>query len=134
MGAFSLSLSYRYPAAGPCSFPLLATKRGFMKPAQIHDAIHKASHETSRIATAQLKAEASNSGWPSHLVNSMHVVYDNNEFAVHTHEKHHAESLDHEYGLPGRQPNPAIRRTNNRTAEAENFFVGRLFNHLEGLL
>jgi hypothetical protein len=105
-----------------------------MKPAQIHDAIHKASLETSRIASAHLKAEAINSGWPKHLAHSLHVSYEDNEFGVHTHENHVAESLDHEYGTPSRQPNPAIRRSANRTAPSENFFVNRLFNHLEGLL
>lgn len=105
-----------------------------MNAAQIHSAIHKASHETSRIASKHIQSEAHNSGWPEHLSKSLHVVYDKDGFNVHTHEDHVSETLDHEYGTPGRQPNAALRRSANKTREVENFFVNRLFSHLEDSL
>lgn len=105
-----------------------------MKPAHIHDAIHKASHETSRIASAHLRQEAAMSGWPEHIVNNMHVSYDKDGFGVHVHERHHAEALDQEYGVPGRQPNAAMRRSIHNTSQSEDFFVNRLYKHLEDSL
>lgn len=105
-----------------------------MKAANLHSAIHKASHETSRLATAHLRAETSNSGWPSHLSHSIGVTYGKDGFEVHVPESHHSEALDHEYGLPGQQPNPAIRRVANRTGDVETFFVNRLYKHIEDSL
>lgn len=105
-----------------------------MNAAQIHSAISKASHETSRIAEAHIKSEAHVSGWPEHLTSALNVVYDKTGFNVHTHKDHEAETLDHEYGTPNRQPNPVLRRSANRTHEVEDFFVNRLYNHIEGLL
>lgn len=98
------------------------------------NAIHKASHETSRLVGAHLRAEAKASGWPSNVAHSMSVNYSKDGFAVHVDEKHHATALDHEYGTPDLQPSAAIRHTANRTAEHEHFLVNRLHKHLEGLL
>ena len=101
-----------------------------MNAAQIHSAINKASHETSRMASANLRKEAHTSGWPEHIAKSLEVTYGNGGFSVNTDEDYVAETLDHEYGTPDRRPNAAIRRTNNRTSDIENFFVNRIFNHI----
>ena len=105
-----------------------------MKKDHVLNAIHKASHETSRLAGAHLRAEARASHWPAHIVSGMNVTYGKDGFAANVHEKHHAEALDHEYGTPERQPTAAVRRSANRTRESENFLVNRLAKHLEGLL
>lgn len=105
-----------------------------MKQDHVLNAIHKASHETSRLAGAHLRAEANASHWPSHIVSGMSVTYSKSGFAANVHDKHHAEALDHEYGTPDRQPTAAVRRSANRNRETENFLVHRIAKHLEGLL
>lgn len=105
-----------------------------MKQDHILSAIDKASNETAHFVGAHLRAEAHNSNWPEHVVRSMHVTHDKGQFNANVHESHHAEALNHEYGTPGSQPNAAIRRTANRTAEPERFLVNRLFQHIEDSL
>ena len=105
-----------------------------MKKDHVLNAIHKASHETSRLVGAHMRSEAKATGWPSHVVSGMSVSYSKGGFDANVNEKHHSEALDHEYGTPDRQPSGAIRHTANRTAESENFLVNRLYKHLEAYL
>ena len=84
--------------------------------------------------SAHARVEAHNSGWPEHLADSIHAKHDKTGFSYHTHDTHHAAIMDVEYGTPSTQPNAAIRRSSNRTAQAEAFFMKRLNNHLGGLL
>jgi formylmethanofuran:tetrahydromethanopterin formyltransferase len=102
-----------------------------MKPAHIHEAIHKASHETSRVASASMRKEAAKSGWSRDVVKNTKVLYDNNEFGVHVKEEHYAAALDHEYGTPDSRPTAAVRRMSNRTDHLENFLVNRIYKHIE---
>ena len=105
-----------------------------MKKDHVLNSIHRASHETSRLVGAHLRAEAKATGWPSHVVSGLHATYSKDGFTANVHEEHHAEALDHEYGSPARQPSGAVRHTANRTAESENFLVNRLYKHLEAHL
>jgi hypothetical protein len=89
-------------------------------------AVHAASHEASKVMSSQLRSEARASGWPEHVVRSMHVKYDSGKFTSHVHPAHAAEAADLEYGTPNQRPTAAIRRAANRTQEAEKFLVGRL--------
>ena len=89
-------------------------------------ALHQATHETSRVMSRQLRAEAHASGWPSHVVRSMKVNYNEGNFEAHVHDAHKSEAHDLEYGTPGTQPSAAVRRYANRTHEAETFLVGRM--------
>jgi len=102
-----------------------------MKKAQVLAAIHKASQETSRLMSAHLRSEAHASNWPIHIVRGMGVTYSKSGFESHVSEEHHAEALNYEYGTPNTQPTAAVRRSGNRTAEAENFFISRLGALLE---
>lgn len=106
-----------------------------MKQENVHNAIHKTSLETSRFVSAHLRSEAHASNWPAHVINGLHATYNKDEgFKANVHSSHHAEALEHEYGNTSRQPSAAVRRVSNRTGEAETFFAGRLFRHLEDLL
>ena len=105
-----------------------------MKQDHVLNAIHKASHETSRLAGAHLRAEANASHWPAHIVSGMNVTYSKDGFVANVHDKHYDQALDHEYGTPDRQPTAAVRRSANRTRESENFLVHRIAKNLEGLL
>jgi hypothetical protein len=98
-----------------------------------HSALEKASHETSRAMTHQLRNEAHASGWPSHVVRKMNVKYGEEGFEAHVHDSHKATAHDHEYGTPDTQPTAAVRRTANRTQEAEKFLLGRINHHLGAL-
>lgn len=102
-----------------------------MKQSHVHSAIKAASLETTRLMSAHLRAEARSSGWPEHVVRSLHVAHDETGFSTYVNSRHHEEALDHEYGTPSTQPNAAIRRSANRTHEAESFLIGRLFKHIE---
>ena len=105
-----------------------------MKKEHVLNAIHKASNETAHFVGAHIRAEAHNSNWPEKVVRGMRVTHEKGEFNVYAHESQHAEAMNHEYGTPSRQPNPAIRRTANRTSESERFLVTRLFKHIEDAL
>ena len=98
-----------------------------------HSALEKASHETSRVMTHQLKSEAHASGWPSHVVRKMSVKYGEEGFEAHVHDSHEAIAKDHEYGTPSIKTTAAVRRTANRTQEAEKFLLGRISHHLGAL-
>jgi len=98
-----------------------------------HSALEKASHETSRVMSHHLKAEAHASGWPSHVVNKMHVKYGDEGFQAHVHDAHKDIAHDYEYGTPDSQPTAAVRRFANRTQEAEKFLLGRIHHHLGAL-
>lgn len=98
---------------------------GYMKEIKaFKSAIQRASHETSGYMTSHLRAEAHASGWPSHVVDSLHVSYGKEGFNVHT--PHKETTMDLEYGTPTQRPTAAIRRSANRTTEAEAFLVKRL--------
>jgi len=101
---------------------------------KVNDALTKASHETTRFLSAHLRTEERKSGWSDDVVNSMHVSYSKDGFASHVSKKHFAKAQDLEYGTPDTQPTAAVRRFNNRTAEAQHFLVNRLFKHIEDSL
>jgi len=83
--------------------------------------------------SAQLRAEAKASGWPSKIVSGLHVRYTSNDgFTAHVHPSHFADAQDLEYGTPGRRPTYAIRRFSNRLSESEEFLTSRLFARLGG--
>jgi hypothetical protein len=98
-----------------------------------HSALEKASHETSRVMTHQLKLEAHASGWPSHVVRNMSVKYGEEGFQAHVHDSHEGTAHELEYGTTSTQPTAAVRRFSNRTQEAEKFLVGRLNKHVGNL-
>ena len=96
----------------------------------VQSSLKKASMDTTKIMSAQLRSEARASGWPDHIVRSLHVAHQDGEFNVLAHPDHRAEAMNLEYGTPGTQPTAAIRRFNNRTREAEKFLMGRTMAHL----
>ena len=100
----------------------------------VHSALNKASQETTRLLSAHLRTEARKSGWSDDIVRSMHVTYDKDGFKTHVSKAHHDRALDFEYGTTDSQPTAAVRRFNNRTAEAQHFLVNRLYKHLEDSL
>lgn len=101
---------------------------------KVTDALNKASHETTRLLSAHLRTEARKSGWSNDVVNSMNVTYGKDGFNSHVSSKHYEIAQDFEYGTPDTQPTAAVRRFNNRTAEAQHFLINRLHKHLEDLL
>jgi hypothetical protein len=92
--------------------------------------LHKASHDTARFMSAHLRSEARASGWPDHLVSSLHVRHNSGSFTVHAHPSSRADVMDMEYGTTSIQPTAAIRRFNNDQKEAEQFLIGRLGHHM----
>jgi hypothetical protein len=108
--------------------------RGDVMKHAIHSAIKNSSHETARLMSAHVRAEAHNSGWPEHIARSLHAKHGDDGFTYHVHDEHHAETMNVEYGTPSSQPNAAVRGSGNRTEQAESFFMKRLTNHLGGLL
>ena len=99
----------------------------------IHSAIHEASKHTSRYLTGELRKEAKASGWPRHIAANMGVTYGPDGFESHVHEKHYKEAHKLEYGTETTRPTAAVRRSANRTQEAEQFFVGTLSKILGNL-
>lgn len=104
-----------------------------MTVSKFNHAVKSASHETTRLMSAHLRSEAQASGWPSHVSRTLRVTHSKDGFQSHVSEKHHAEALNLEYGTPSTQPTAAVRRFNNRQAEAEHFFVNRLEQHFGDL-
>jgi hypothetical protein len=92
----------------------------------IHSAIEAAAKHTSRYMTGQLRKEAKASGWPRHVSGNMGVLYKDNKFEVHVHDKHMAEAHTLEYGTTTSRPTAAIRRASNNTRESEQFFLKTL--------
>lgn len=101
--------------------------------ATFRSALQSSIHETSRLLTSHTRAEAHNSGWPAHLTNSLRVHHTSKGFETHAHDGHHTEVTNLEYGMPGKGPNPALRRSANRTAQAESFLLKRLHKHIGDL-
>ena len=98
-----------------------------------HSSVHHAARDTTRYMSAQLRAEARASGWPSKIISSLHVRYTSNDgFTAHVHPSHFEMAQDLEYGTPGHRPTYAIRRFSNRLSESEAFLTERLFAHLGG--
>lgn len=97
----------------------------------INKAIQRASQETTRYLSAQLRSEARASGWPSDVSNSLYVSYGKNGFSSHVAKKHYEKAMDLEYGTPDTQPTAALRRLNNRTEQASQFLVNRIFQRIE---
>jgi hypothetical protein len=92
----------------------------------IHSAIEHAAKQTSRYMTGQLRREAKASGWPRQVSANMGVIYDNKKFQVHVHDNHLSEANDLEYGTTSSRPTAAIRRSTNRTQDADAFFMKTL--------
>ena len=97
-----------------------------------HTALEKSSHETARVLTHHLRNEAAASGWPEHIINHMHVRYHDDEFKISAHKNHTKDVHDLEYGTPDSRPTAAMRRFANRLSEGEEFFVGRMMQHMGG--
>jgi hypothetical protein len=95
-----------------------------------HDALTKASHETSAFMTMHLRSEADASGWPSKVVRNMGVTYGKEGFEAHVHNAHENVAKDFEYGTTSMRPTAAVRRFSTRTQEADTFLHGRLSHHL----
>ena len=51
---------------------------------------------------------------------------DNKKFEVHVHDNHISEANDLEYGTTSSRPTAAIRRSTNRTQDADAFFMKTL--------
>ena len=79
--------------------------------------------------SAHLRSEARASGWPEHIVSTLHVKHSGGAFTVHAHPDYQKDVMDLEYGTPSTQPTAAIRRFNNRQQEAERFLIKRAFHH-----
>jgi hypothetical protein len=92
----------------------------------IHSAIEHAAKQTSRYMTGQLRRETKASGWPRQVSANMGVIYDNKKFQVHVHDSHISEANDLEYGTTSSRPTAAIRRSTNRTQDADAFFMKTL--------
>lgn len=101
---------------------------------KVTDALNKASQDTTRLLSAHLRTEARKSGWSEDVVSSMNVTYGKDGFSSNVSKKHFAKAQDLEYGTPDTQPTAAVRRFNNRTAEAQHFLVNRLQGYLEDSL
>ena len=99
---------------------------------KVKESLHKAAIETTRFMSAQLRAEARASGWPSDIVKNLHVTHSEGTFSVHTSKSHRAEAMNLEYGTPSTQPTAAIRMYSNRTGDAEKFLLRRTMHHLGG--
>jgi hypothetical protein len=56
----------------------------------------------------------------------MGVIYDNKKVQVHVHDSHISEAYDLEYGTTSSRPTAAIRRSTNRTQDADAFFMKTL--------
>jgi hypothetical protein len=92
----------------------------------IHSAVEHAAKQTSRYMTGQLRREAKASGWPRQVSANMGVIYDNKKFQVHVQDSHLSEANDLEYGTTSSRPTAAIRRSTNRTQDADAFFMKTL--------
>jgi hypothetical protein len=99
-----------------------------------HTALNKSAQETARYMSTHLQNEARAAGWPDHIVNGMKVQHHDGEFKISANSKHSKEIKNLEYGTPDSRPTAAMRRFSNNTAEAEEFFVGRMLDNLGGQL
>lgn len=99
----------------------------------VRTSIAKASADTTHYMGAHLRSEASASGWPDHIVRSMHVTHGAPGFEAHVHEDHFGHAQDLEYGTPDARPTAAVRRFANRTQQHEHFLVSRLEHYLGAL-
>lgn len=99
-----------------------------------HTALNKSAHETARYMSTHLQNEARAAGWPDHVVKGMRVRHHDGEFKISANPKHSKEIHDLEYGTTDSRPTAAMRRFSNNTAEAEEFFVGRMLDNLGGQL
>ena len=100
---------------------------------QFKSALNQASKDTSRLMTSHLRSEAYASGWPSHVTRGLKVTHGKDGFEAHIHDKHKNAAMDLEYGTPSQRPTAAIRRSANRTAEADHFLAARLGKMLGNL-
>lgn len=101
---------------------------------KVFDALHKANKETSHLLSAHLRDEARASKWPTHVINGMHVNYNDGKFKMTVADKHKEEAHIIEYGTPDVLPNAAMRRFANRTSNAEQFMAKRFMHHVKGVL
>lgn len=85
-------------------------------------AFSQAGKTAARFMSAQLRAEASMQGWPSHVAQSLHVSFDGDTFSVMSHgNPEHVKDL--EYGTETTPPSAVIHRFGNRTGAAESLIA-----------
>lgn len=85
--------------------------------------LSQAAKETTKVMTAQLRAEALASGWDAKVANSLSVKFSNNEFKVNIPPQYEKQVKDLEYGTDSMQPSRAIHRYSNRTDSAESYLL-----------
>ena len=85
--------------------------------------LSQAAKETTKVMTAQLRAEAISNGWDADVANSLSVKFSNNKFKITSPAKYDKEINNLEYGTEDTQPSPAIRRYANRTEAAESHML-----------
>ena len=89
-------------------------------------ALTQASKDTSRLMTHHLRSEAYAAGWPNHVTRGLKVTHGKDGFEAHIHDNHKEAAMDLEYGTTSQRPTAAIRKSANRTAEADHFLTARL--------
>jgi hypothetical protein len=105
-----------------------------MTTAKYKNAITAAGPDAAKLMTAQMRKEATDSGWPSNIVNAISVKYTNNGFDFNVPKKYQ-ESVDNlQYGNSTNQPNRVFHRVANRTEEVETFLIQNAYKRLGGKL
>lgn len=95
----------------------------------LRKSLDKASADSARILTSQLRQSALQHGWDQDVVGGLSVDHSNDKFSVKIHRSVADRAFIHEYGSEQKRPTATIRKFLNDSSFAERAFVKRLNHH-----
>jgi hypothetical protein len=92
------------------------------------EATQKATQDTARYMTSQLRSQAQQSGWDPEVASTLNVVHENGKFQAKIPSSHADRAFVHEYGNENIKPTAAIRKFMNNPKNVEDAFMVTLNN------
>lgn len=98
----------------------------------ILDALHKATQDTAKFMTADIRRSARQHGWAPHEVNSLKVSYQDKAFTISAEGENASDAWVKEFGSEIQRPTAVIRKYSNNPGKAADVFMKRLNKHAGG--
>ena len=93
------------------------------------DAAQRATQDTARFMTMQLRHSALNNGWDSDVVDNIYVVHKDGKFSTHVHPDYSDRAFVHEFGDENRRPTAVMRKYANDPEISKQAFATSMSKH-----
>lgn len=93
----------------------------------LKDAAAKAALDTAQFVTNSVRSSAQEHGWDAEVTSNTNILFNGEKFNVEVHPDHYDQAMNLEYGTELIRPTAVLRKYDNKSEEAEDFFVEALY-------